>query len=155
MHSVDLYARVRRACHADGPSKSAAGRLFGIDRKTVAKILKHSVPPGYRRSKPPVRPKLDPFIPVIDQIPEDDKSQLKKQRHTAQRIFERLRDEHGFTGGITIVTDHVGERKRRTREVFVPLSHTPGHAQVDFGEALGVIGGVQHKLHDFAMALVL
>ena len=153
MYSVDLYARVRRACHVDGLSKSAAGRLFGIDRKTVAKILKHSVPPGYRRAKPPARPKLDPFIPVIDQILEDDKSQLKKQRHTAQRIFERLRDEHGFTGGITIITDYVRERKRRTQEVFVPLSHPPGHAQVDFGEALGVIAGVQRKLHYFAMAL--
>lgn len=153
MYSVELYARVRRACHVDGLSERAAAQLFGIDRKTVSKILKHSVPPGYRRSKPPVRPKLDPFIPVIDQILEDDKSQLKKQRHTAQRIFERLRDEHGFTGGITTVTDYVRERKRRTQEVVVPLSHPPGHAQVDFGEALGVIGGVQRKLHSFAMAL--
>jgi transposase len=153
MYSVELYARVRRACHVDGLSERAAARLFGVDRKTVSKILKHSVPPGYRRSKPPARPKLDLFIPVIDQILEDDKSQLKKQRHTVRRIFERLRDEHGFTGGITIVTDYVRERKRRTREVFVPLSHPPGHAQVDFGEALGVIGGVQRKLHYFAMAL--
>ena len=153
MYSVELYARVRRACHVDGLSERAAARLFGVDRKTVSKILKHSVPPGYRRSKPPARPKLDPFIPVIDQILEDDKSQPKKQRHTVRRIFERLRDEHGFTGGITIVTDYVRERKRRTREVFVPLSHPPGHAQVDFGEALGVIGGVQRKLHYFAMAL--
>ncbi len=77
----------------------------------------------------------------------------KKQRHTAQRIFERLRDEHGFTGGITVVTDYVREKKRRTQEVFVPLSHSPGHAQVDFGEALGEISGVRCKLHYFAMAL--
>lgn len=69
MYAVDLYGRVRRACHVDGMSKSEAARMFGIDRKTVAKILKHSVPPGYRRAKPPVRPKLDPFIPIIDQIP--------------------------------------------------------------------------------------
>jgi DNA replication protein DnaC/transposase len=134
-------------------NKSAAGRLFGIDRKTVAKILKHSVPPGYRRAAPPPRPKLDPFIPVIDQILEDDKRVIKKQRHTAKRIFERLRDEHGFSGGITIVTDYVREKQRRTREVFVPLSHIPGHAQVDFGETLGVIGGVERKLHYFSMSL--
>lgn len=153
MYSVELYNRVRRACHVDGMSKSEAARVFGIDRKTVAKILKHSVPPGYRRSKPPVRPKLDPFIPIIDQILEDDKGRLKKQRHTAKRIHERLREEHGFTGGITIVTDYVREKKRRSREVFVPLSHAPGHAQVDFGEALGVIGGVECKLHYFALAL--
>ena len=55
MYAVELYGRVRRACHVDGMSKSEAARLFGIDRKTVAKILKHSVPPGYRRSKQPVR----------------------------------------------------------------------------------------------------
>jgi len=134
-------------------SKSAAARLFGVNRKTVSKMLKHSVPPGYRRKGPPVRPKLDPFIPIIDQILEEDRSLLKKQRHTAKRIFERLRDEHGFSGGITIVTDYVREKKRRTREVFVPLAHAPGHAQVDFGEALGEIGGVVRKLHYFAMAL--
>ena len=126
---MELYGRVRRACHVDGMSERAAGRFFGIDRKTVSKILKHSVPPGYRREGPPVRPKLDPFIGIIDQILEEDKSRIKKQRHTAKRIYERLRDEHGFTGGITIVTDYVRERKRRTREVFVPLSHAPGHAQ--------------------------
>jgi transposase len=134
-------------------NKSAAGRLFGIDRKTVAKILKHSVPPGYRRAAPPPRPKLDPFIAIIDQILEEDKARIKKQRHTSKRIFERLRDEHGFTGGITIVTDYVREKQRRTREVFIPLSHAPGHAQVDFGESLGVIAGVERKLHYFAMSL--
>jgi transposase len=150
---VELYARVRRACHVEGLSERAAAQLFGIDRKTVSKILKHSVPPGYRRSKPPARPKLDPFIPIIDQILEADRALPKKQRHTAQRIFERVRDEHGFTGGITIVTDYVREKKRRTQEVFVPLSHPPGHAQVDFGEALGEFGGVRCKLHYFAMAL--
>ncbi len=153
MYSVELYRRVRRACHVEGMSERAAARHFGIDRKTVSKILKHSVPPGYQRERPPVRPKLDPFIPTIDRILEEDRGRLKKQRHTAKRIFERLRDEHGFAGGITIVTDYVREKKRRTREVFVPLAHAPGHAQVDFGEALGEIGGVVRKLHYFAMAL--
>ena len=103
--------------------------------------------------RPRQRPKLDPFVPVIDRILEDDKSKLKKRRHTAKRIHARLRDEHGFTGGITIVTDYVREKKRRTREVFVPLSHAPGHAQVDFGETLGVIAGVECELHYFAMAM--
>lgn len=150
---MEVYGRVRRACHVEGMSERAAARHFGIDRKTVSKILKHSVPPGYQRSRPPARPKLCAFIPVIDQILEEDKTRIKKQRRTAKRIHARLRDEHGFAGGITIVTDYVRAKKRRSQEVFVPLSHAPGHAQVDFGEALGVIGGVECKLHYFAMAL--
>jgi transposase len=112
-----------------------------------------SAPPGYRRSAPPTKPKLDPFIPIIDAILEADREAPRKQRHTATRIFERLRDEHGFTGGITIVTDYVREVRQRTAEKFVPLAHPPGHAQVDFGEAIGVIGGVRCKLHVFYMDL--
>ena len=153
MYSVDLYARVRRACHIDGMSKRQAARVFGIDRKTVDKMLAHSVPPGYRRSRPPGRPKLDPFVEIIDRILEEDRQVHRKQRHTAKRIFERLRDEHGFTGGYTIVKDYVRERRRRSREVFIPLAHDPGHAQVDFGEATAVIGGRDCKIHVFAMDL--
>jgi len=55
----------------------------------VNKMMKFSVPPGYVRKKPPAKPKLDPFIPVIDRILGDDKSRPKKQQHTAKRIFER------------------------------------------------------------------
>jgi hypothetical protein len=55
---------VRLACHHDGLSQRGAARRFGIDRKTVAKILSHSIPPGYRRGQPPKRPKLDPYIPI-------------------------------------------------------------------------------------------
>ena len=66
-----------------------------------------SVPPGYRRKHPPVRPKLDPFIGIIDGLLEEDKRRPAKQRHTSKRIFERLRDEHGYAGGLTIVKDEI------------------------------------------------
>ena len=59
-------------------------------------MMRFSVPPGYGRSRPPARPKLDPFTKIIDQILDDDGSMPTKQRHTAKRIFERLRDEHGY-----------------------------------------------------------
>ena len=83
---------------------------------------------------------------AIDGILLDDKSRPKKQQHTAKRIFERLRDEYGFTGGITIVKDYVAGWHRRAQEMFVPLEHRPGHAQVDFGEAIGIIGGSKLRL---------
>ena len=130
-----------------------AARQFGVDRRTVAKILAHSVPPGYRRVQPPKRPKLDPFTEIIDRILEEDRSRPKKQRHTAKRIRERLRDEHGFEGGETIVKDYVRERRRRLREMFVPLAHPPGHAQADFGEARVYIADVERKAHFFVMGL--
>jgi transposase len=153
MKSVELYGRVRYAVQIEGLSHREAARQFGIDPRTVAKMVKFSVPPGYVRKKPPARPKLDPFILVIDGILLDDKSRPKKQQHTAKRIFERLRDECGFTGGITIVKDYVAGWHRRAQEMFVPLEHPPGHAQVDFGEAIAVIGGVERKIHFFAFDL--
>ena len=72
--------------------------MFGLHWDTVWKMLAYSVPPGYRRQTLPRRPKLEPFRGVIDRILEDDQRVARKQRHTAKRIFERLRDEHGFAG---------------------------------------------------------
>ena len=153
MYSVDMYGRVRHACHVEGMSIREAARIFGLHRETVSKMLRFSVPPGYRRSGPIRRPKLDAFTGVIDRILEEDRSAPRKQRHTAKRIFDRLRDEYGFGGGTTIVKDYVRERRLRSREVFVPLVHDPGHAQVDFGEAKVVIAEVACKAHFFAMDL--
>jgi transposase len=153
MKDVELYAKVRHAVRIEGLSERAAARRFGIDARTVNKMMKFSVPPGYVRKKPPAKPKLDPFIAIIDGILAEDKSRPKKQQHTSKRIFERLRDEHGFTGAITIVKDYVAGWRQRAQEMFVPLGHPPGHAQADFGEAIGVIGGVERKIHFLAFDL--
>jgi transposase len=153
MKRVELYAQVRYAVQIEGLSKRAAARRFGLDPRTVGKMMMFSVPPGYVRMKPPVRPKLDAFIAIIDKILADDKGVHKKQHHTSKRLFERLRDEHGFTGGITIVKDYVAGWRQRSQEMFVPLIHPPGHAQADFGEAIAVIGGVERKIHYFAFDL--
>ena len=147
MYRVDVYLRIRRAVMVEGMSIREASRVFGLHRDTVRKMLAYSVPPGYRRQISPRRPKLEPYTGVIDQILEKDHSAPKKQRHTAKRIFERLRDEYGFDGGYTTVKDYVMEHRRQTREMFVPLSHAPGHAQCDFGEAVVIIGGVEQKAH--------
>jgi transposase len=150
---VELYARVRRAVVVDKMSEREAARQYGLARETVRKMLRYSVPPGYRRQRPVRRPKLDAWTGAIDQILEQDKTESRKQRHTAKRIFERLRDEHGYTGGYTIVKDYVRLRKLSQREMFVPLAHPPGDAQADFGEAMVVIAGVERKAHYLAMDL--
>jgi len=70
-----------------------------------------------------------------------------------KRIFERLKEEHQFPGGYTIVKDYVRAATLRSREMFVPLVHPAGEAQVDFGEALVVIAGVERKAHYLVMDL--
>ena len=89
MKRVDLYGRVRHAVVVQGMSRREAARIFGIDRRTVDKMLVFSVPPGYRRKKAPARPKLDPFVGIIDQILETDTKRPKKQRHTSKRIKDK------------------------------------------------------------------
>jgi len=116
-------------------------------------MLRYSVPPGYQRQQPIKRPKLGPWLGVIDAILEEDKTRPAKQRHTAKRIFDRLREEHGFSGGYTIVKDYVRAATLHGREMFVPLRHPAGEAQADFGEALVVIAGVERKAHYLAMDL--
>src|SRR6266498_1897306 len=153
MFRVEIYGRVRRAVLVEGRSQRAVAQEFGLARKTVQKMLRYAVPPGYQRQQAVKRPKLGPWVVVIDAILEEDKSTPPKQRHTAKRIFERLREEHGFTGGYTIVKDYVHAAKLRSREMFVPLTHAPGEAQADFGEALVVMAGVECKAHFLAMDL--
>lgn len=132
MYQVELYARARRACMVDGMSIRKAARVFGLRAApdTVRKMLAYSVPQGYRRRQAPRRPKLDHFRGVIYRILQEDLGLPRKQRHTAKCIHERLMAEHhGFSGTYTIVKGCVRERRRPTREMYVPPSHPAGHAQ--------------------------
>ena len=151
MFAVEVYAAVRHFVFIEGNSRREAARVFGLSRETVSKMCRFSLPPGYTRTKPVKKPKLGTLLPVIDAILEADGTAPSKQRHSAKRIFERLRDEHGYAGGVTVVRDYVRVARAKGRETFVPLAHPPGHAQVDFGEAIGVIDGVGQKIHFFCM----
>lgn len=153
MYLVELYIKIRRAVMVEGRSEREVARHFGIHRKTVKKMCQFAVPPGYRRKSAPVSPKLAAFTGIIDAMLEADKQVHVKQRHTAKRILERLRDEHGFTGSYTIVRNYVYQAATRQKEMFIPLAHLPGHAQVDFGEADGYIGGKLVRFHYFCLDL--
>ena len=150
---MEIYGRVRRAVRVEGKSQRAVAREFGLSRETVRKMLQFAAPPGYQRQQPVKKPKLGPWLGVIDAILNDDKQRPAKQRHTAKRIYERLKEEHQFTGGYTVVKDYVRAATLRRQEMFVPLAHPAGEAQVDFGEALVVIAGVEQKAHYLAMDL--
>ena len=103
---MELYGRVRRAVLVDGVSQRTAARDFGISRKSVRKMVAFSVPPGYQRQQPVKRPRLGPWVGVIDAILEDDKERTAKQRHTAKAclgaakrrtsVHGRLHDREGL-----------------------------------------------------------
>ncbi len=150
---MQFWAEVRCRVLAEGMSRRQACREFNINWRTLDKILAHEEPPGYRQQQPRKKPKIGPFLPIIEEVLQADRTAPKKQRHTAKRIWERLRAEHGFDGGYTIVKDAVRSWKLSHKEAFLPLSHPPGEAQVDFGYADIWLNGVQTKVALFVMTL--
>ena len=150
---MDPWAEIRRRVLIDGASKRGIQREYRLHWKTLPKILNQPEPSGYRQSKPRARTKLGPFLPVIEAILRQDRDAPPKQRHTAKRIFERLRDEHGYSGRLTVVKDAVRAARQQHQEVFVPLSHRPGAAQVDFGHAAITLGGLPTEVARFVLTL--
>ncbi len=125
MYKMDLCAKVRRAVMVESQSKRATAKRFEISRKIVSTMLQDAEPAGYQHKDALVSPKLGRFIGVVNQLLQDDREVLKKQRHTALRIFERLRDEHGYAGVYTVVRVFVTKERLRQKEVFVPLAPPP------------------------------
>jgi len=150
---MSKWTRVRVRMEHDGISKRELCRQEEIAYKTLQKILTHPSPPGYQKKADRARPKIGPHLDWIFQILLDDRSVPKKQRHTAQRIFERLRDEEGYTGGYTQVKVAVRDLRPQVAEAYIPLQHDPGEAQVDIGQALVRRRGVLERVYFFVMGL--
>jgi transposase len=148
---MEEWLQIRERVLREGVSKRQILRETGMHWTTLERILSHPIPPGYCR-KQPISNKIDPYLERIRKILEQDRSMPKKQRHTAKRIWELLQDD-GFDGGYTIVKDAVRQIKKCGQEVFMPLIHRPGEAQVDFGQALVKMNGILRKVHFFVMAL--
>jgi transposase len=149
---MEWWTKIRLEVLRGETSKRSILRRENIHWETLKKILQYPEPPGYRSKKSRHKPKLGPFLERIVQIIEDDKAVSKKQRHTSKRIYERLKAE-GYPGGSTQVKEAVREIKRVNQEVFMPLVHRPGEAQVDFGFAVAKIAGVLRKFAFFVMVL--
>jgi len=150
---MEDYIRVRRMHIEQGLSVRAIARQTGLHRKTVQKLIVAGVPPGYQTRAARPRPRLGPFVPRIEQMLDEDRAAPPKQRHTAQRIFDRLREEAGYTGGSTQVKDYVRQARQRRQEAYVPLAWPPGQAQVDWGEAWVLQAGRPLKAQLFVMTL--
>ena len=136
------YERIRRMVLVEGLSIREVSRRLKHSRKSVKKALVYSSPPGYRRKQERAKPVIDPVRSVIDAWMEEDQRRPRKQRHTGERIYQRLRDEYGYRGTAATVRRYVAWRRRYQGEVFFPLSFEVGEeAQVDWGEGWVIENG--------------
>jgi transposase len=150
---MEIWTEIRRRVLTGELSMRQACSEYGLNFRTVRKIVRHPEPPPFRAAAPRARPVLGPYLPIIGQILEDDHHAPPKQRHTARRIYERLRDEHDYQGCPSIVRDAVRAYKQSQAEVFLPLLHPPGEAQADFGRAQVVVAGSRHQAALFVLTL--
>lgn len=153
---VELFEAIRRDREFEGLSMHALARRHGVHRRTVRQALLSAVPPPRKRPVGRPAPKLGEWRGLIDAWLLADQSAPRKQRHTAKRVWERLREEHGVVVSERQVRRYVRERRRAlgelVDEVFVPLCSEPGvEAEVDWGEAEVVIAGVATEVHLFLM----
>jgi transposase len=154
MLTVDDYELIRRKHLIDGASQRAIARELGHSRNTVAKAMVQPIPPGYRLQQARAHPVLDPVKAIIDAWLDLDRSQPRKQRHTAMRIYERLCEEHQFPGDYSTVRRYLQQRRQYRAEVFMPLEFGPGEeAQVDWHEGWLRENGVARKAQFFCLRL--
>jgi len=150
--SMEWWKRIRLEVLRGETSKREVLRREGIHWETLKKVLTYTEPPGYQRRGDRPKPKIGLYLERIEEIINGDKSLPKKQRHTAKRIYERMK-EMGYRGGYTQVKEAVREITRIKQEVYMPLIHRPGEAQADFGQALAKVSGTLRKVAFFVMVL--
>ncbi len=153
---VELFEQLRQEHEFGVGTVAGVAAKFGVHRRMVRQAIAGALPPP-RRYPARMKPKLDAVTAFIDQVLEEDRRAPRKQRHTARRLYRRLRVEFpGVAVAESTVRNHVRARKRALgliqRETFVPQSYVLGHeAQVDWYEAWADLGGERTRVQVFAM----
>ncbi len=155
MLKVDQYHYIRTAYRVYGKNIKEIARETGHSRNTVRKALRQEFIGYKQRAKQPY-PVLGPFIKEIDQWLENDKTMPRKQRHTATRIYNRLKTDFGYKGGATTVRRYVREAKLRLglnkEQAFIPSDPEAAiEAEVDWGNCHAVLDGETVRLKLFCM----
>jgi transposase len=147
---------VRKAYFRDGKSKSKIARELGMDWRTVNKLLEMAPDevPQYQRTKPVTYPVLGPYLEIINHWLELDTQAPRKQRHTAQRMYERLGEEYGYPGCYSTIRDYLQQVRKKPTEAALPLMFAPGEmAQVDWAEVTIMLCGVLTVVYLFGLTL--
>jgi transposase len=147
---------VRKAHFRDGKSKSQIARDLGMNRRTVAKLLEMAADeaPQYHLKQAKSHPVLGAYLEIIHHWLELDIQAPRKQRHTAQRMYDRLREEHGYGGSYSAVRDYLQQVRKKPKDVPLPLAFAPGEmAQVDWAEVTIQLAGVPTVVYLFGVTL--
>ncbi len=154
MLTVEKKEEIRREYFLKKKSIRKISKEMYCSRTTVRKAIRDSDTPVYTLSSPRKYPVLEPVIPIIDNWLKGDESWNKKQRHTAHRVWERLKTEYGFLGDVSTVRRYIHKKRMAVPEVFVPLIYQPGcDAQADWGEAKVIMDGKEVDVEFFAIRL--
>ncbi len=152
---VDIYEQIRYLHEHGGHSQRAIAKILGVSRNTVKKYYEGAWVPWERqgvsgRKRYVITEEILQFIK--DCFSEDEDENIKKQEHTAKRIYERLVKEKDFTGGESTIREIVAKLREKQRKVFIPLSFDPGEAvQIDWGQATVYLDGIKTKVNIFCM----
>jgi len=140
---MDEKGKIRHAVLVEGKSQRALSRETGYSRNTIKRMLSDSECPKYEVREKRVSPVLGPYKGLLEKWVEEDNKKVKKKRRTATRMYQLLKEEHGYQGSEPTIRVYVGKlRKAERHKVYVPLTYSPGETgQVDFGEAEVEIGG--------------
>lgn len=153
---MDQYEYIRTAHRVYGKNISELARQTGHSRNTIKKALRGE-PWGYKEREQQLFPVLGPYRPIIEGWLKNDQEQPKKQRHTARRIYNRLRAEHGYQGSESNVRRFVRMVQMDlgvdlASRVFIPCEPAAGQeAEVDWGSATAILGGETLRLKFFCM----
>ena len=153
--SVEEYGKIRYLKEIEGLSQRAVAERLGMSRNTVKRYWYGNVVPwerkeGSGRKNDVITDEVRAFVTAC--LVEDEESGLKKQKHTARRIYDRLVDEHDFHGCESSIRTLVAELKQQPKNAFVPLEYYPGEAiQVDWGEATVFLSGEKTKINLWCM----
>ena len=153
---MDQYECIRTAHRVYGKNISELARQTSHSRNTIKKALRGE-PWGYKEREHQLFPVLGPFRPIIEEWLKNDQDQPKKQRHTARRIYNRLRVEHGYQGSESNVRRYVRVVQLDlgfdlAGKVFIPCEPEAGQeAEVDWGTATAILGGEAVRLKFFCM----
>jgi len=155
MRKVEDYERIRKAYHIEGLSIREISRQYGHGRRLVRKALEHPVPDRYQLSQPRKSAVLGQYRQrILDLLKESDQLP-RKQRYTAHKIYEILVKE-GYCGCEGSVHNFVSRTKKKlaVSKAYLPLEYDIGKdGQVDWGEAVVIMAGVEVKVQFFVMRL--